>query len=82
MRYTGERQRRDDRPTNGAHCAACTPRSEPAQEHGPGFVGDSGEQRELHPVREIESIATHPMALPLIHDSEANDGDAQARRQP
>jgi hypothetical protein len=81
MRYTNERQRRDDRPTNGAHCAACTPRSEPAQEHGPGFVGDSGEQRELHPVREIESIATHPMALPLIHDSEANDGDAQARRQ-
>jgi hypothetical protein len=47
----------------------------------PQFVGDSGEQRELHPVHEIESISTHPMALPFIHDSEANDGDAQARRQ-
>jgi len=63
-------------PTGGLPAA-----SEPAQEHGPGFVGDSGEQRELHPVREIESIATHPMALPSDHNHEVNHGDAQARRQ-
>jgi len=69
MRYTGERRRRDDRPINGANFAARPSQSEPAPKHGPGFVGDSGEQRDLHPVHEIESISTHPMALPFIHDS-------------
>ncbi|MGF6936534.1 hypothetical protein OKW41_005696 [Paraburkholderia sp. UCT70] len=49
--------------------AACLPQDKPAWKHGPGFVGDSGEQRELHPVQEIESITTHPMALPFANHS-------------
>jgi hypothetical protein len=44
-----ERQHRDDRPSIGASV------SEPGQEHGSGFVGDSGERSDAHPVYEIES---------------------------
>ena len=50
-----------------------------SQEHGPGFVGDSGERRKPHPVQEIESNSTFPMALPFVDDLGADDGDAQAR---
>ena len=52
---------------------------EPASEPGPGIVGDSGEHSDVHPVHEIESISTTPMALPFFDDIGANDGDAQAR---
>jgi hypothetical protein len=52
---------------------------EPVNQHGPGFVGDSGERRKPHPVQEIESNSTFPMALPFVDDLGADDGDAQAR---
>jgi hypothetical protein len=68
-----ERQRRDGRPSIGASY------SEPACEHGPGFVGDIGERSDAHPVQEIESNSTSPMALPFINNRGANHGDAQAR---
>jgi hypothetical protein len=68
-----ERQRRYDRPSIGASC------SEPACEHGPGFVGDSGERSDAHPVGEIESNSTFPMALPFVDYFGANDGNARAR---
>jgi hypothetical protein len=55
---------------------------EPGVERGPGIVGDSGERRKPHPVQEIESLSTLPMALSFIHDDEASYGDAQARRRP
>ena len=32
-----------------------------------------------HPVQEIESNSTFPMALPFVNDLGANDGNAQAR---
>jgi hypothetical protein len=53
---------------------------EPAIEHGPGFVGDIGERRDAHPVGEIESNSTFPMALPFIDHFGANHGNARARR--
>jgi len=68
----GERQRRHDRPSIGVSC------SEPAWELGPGFVGDSGERCEPHPVCEIESNSTPPMALPFINDGGASHGSSQA----
>lgn len=52
---------------------------EPACEHGPGIVGDSGERSDAHPVHEIESNSTTPMALPFVDYLGADDGDAQAR---
>ena len=55
--------------------------SEPALEHGPGFVGDIGERSDAHPVQEIESDSTFPMALPFVDNFGENDGDAQARRR-
>jgi hypothetical protein len=39
-------------------------------------VGDSGERRKPHPVQEIESNSTFPMALPFFDDLGADDGDA------
>ena len=42
-------------------------------ERGPGIVGDSGERRKPHPVQEIESLSTRPMALSFIHDDEASE---------
>jgi hypothetical protein len=30
-------------------------------------VGESGERSDAHPVQEIESISTFPMALPFIN---------------
>lgn len=62
-------------PPIGASC------NEPAREHGPGVVADSGERSDAHPVQEIESILTLPMALPFPDDLGADDGDAQARRR-
>lgn len=53
--------------------------SEPALEHGLGFVGDTGERSHAHPVCEIESNSTIPMALPFVTHFGGNDGDAQAR---
>ena len=53
--------------------------SEPACEHGPGFVGDIGERSDAHPVHEIESNSTFPMALPFVDNFGANDGNAHAR---
>lgn len=52
---------------------------EPAHEHGPGIVGDSGEHSDVHPVHEIESKSTTPMALPFGDDLGADDGSTQAR---
>ena len=69
----GERQCRDDRHSIGASLG------EPAHEHGPGFVGDIGERRDAHPVGEIESNLTFPMALPFVDFFGADDGDACAR---
>jgi hypothetical protein len=51
---------------------------EPVNQRGPGFVGDSGEHSDVHPVQEIESNSTLPMAPPLINHPGADDGDAQA----
>jgi len=62
-------------PRNGA----CS--TQPAIQHGPGIVGDTGERRKPHPVQEVESISTLPMVLPPTHQSGAGHGDAQARRQ-
>ncbi|WP_425267454.1 IS1096 element passenger TnpR family protein [Cupriavidus lacunae] len=81
MSYTSERQRCDDRHTNGARSRRGMPWSEPAHEPGPGFVGDSGERSDAHPVQEIESTSTLPMALPFTDDFGAGHGDAQARRR-
>jgi hypothetical protein len=53
--------------------------SEPAYERGPGFVGDIGERSDAHPVCEIESNSTFPMALPFVDYFGANDGNAHAR---
>jgi hypothetical protein len=53
--------------------------SEPACEHGPGFAGDIGEHSDVHPVQEIESNSTFPMALPFVVNFGANDGNAHAR---
>ena len=69
----GERQCRDDRHSIGASLG------EPAHEHGPGFVGDIGERSDAHPVGEIESNLTFPMALPFVDFFGADDGDACAR---
>ena len=55
------------------------PCREPAQEPGPGIVGDSGEHSDVHPVHEIESNSTTPMALPFVDYLGADDGNAQAR---
>lgn len=74
MRYKVNGSADNDRTIIGASCC------EPALEHGPGIVGDSGERSDAHPVQEIESNSTLPMALPFIDDSGANHGDAQARR--
>jgi hypothetical protein len=41
------------------------------------IVGDSGEHRDVHPVHEIESNSTTPMALPFVNHFGANDGHAQ-----
>jgi hypothetical protein len=68
-----ERQLRDDRHSIGASLG------EPAHEHGPGFVGDIGERSDAHPVGEIESNSTFPMALPFVDYFGANDGNASAR---
>ena len=43
------------------------------------FVGDSGEHSDVHPVHEIESNSTTPMALPFLDYLGADDGDARAR---
>ena len=51
---------------------------EPAHEHGPGIVGDSGERSDAHPVCEIESNSTFPIALPFVDHLGADDGSAQA----
>ena len=53
--------------------------SEPDLEHGPGVVGDIGERSDAHPVCEIESNSTFPMALPFVVYFGANDGNAYAR---
>ena len=53
--------------------------SEPAHEHSPGFVGDIGECSDAHPVCEIESNSTFPMAQPFVDNFGANDGNAHAR---
>jgi hypothetical protein len=48
---SAEMQRRDDRYSIGASPQRCTTlRGEPAREHGPGIVGDSGERSDAHPV--------------------------------
>ena len=71
----GERRCRYDRPTIGASLR------EPVTQHGPGIVGDSGERSDAHPVYEIESNLTFPMALPLINDVGARHGSSQTRRR-
>src|SRR5574337_410359 len=55
----------------GASC------SEPACEHAPRIVGDSGEHSDVHPVHEIESNSTTPMALPFSDDLGADDGRSE-----
>ncbi|MDO8456137.1 MAG: hypothetical protein Q7T07_04410, partial [Burkholderiaceae bacterium] len=55
--------------------------SEPAFKHGLGIVGDSGERSDAHPVHEIESNWTFPMALPFINHCGGCHGRSQARRR-
>jgi len=56
------RQRRHDRHVTDASL------SEPAYQLGWGIVGEIGERTSAHPVCEIESSSTLPVALPLIND--------------
>lgn len=42
--------------------------SEPVYQLGWGIVGEIGERSSAHPVCEIESISTLPMALPFLND--------------
>jgi len=44
----------------------------------PVIVGGIGERREPHPVGEIESISTLPMALPLVNNNGVRRGHSQA----
>ena len=68
-----ERQRRDDRPSIGASI------SEPGNEHGPGFVGDSGERSDAHPVQEIESNFDVSHGAAFFDQLGADHGNARER---
>lgn len=80
MGYTGERRRRNDRPSNGARLGPTRRRVSTLE----SMVRDSSAKvvsGASRPVHEIESISTHSMVPPFTNECGTGHGNAQARRQ-